>query len=223
MSGFQHDIAGGAGNLVVTSVQSPNYATGSAGWQIRKDGSAEFNNLTIRGTFNGTDFILNAAGFFLYSGTPANGNLAASIAAVSGTDAFGNAYIAGVASYSGAVIVQLNAGGIGMQAAAGQIAGGYEGVISAGAAAGQTLITSGGNSAGDPQAEVALASAAVAGTPTVTITNNLTVNGTLTINGSTSTGTGSNGGVTSGPSGTVNAFPAAGPNHTHAEAHTHPL
>jgi len=75
VSGFAHDIAGGQGNLVITSVQSPGYVAGSAGWQIRKDGSAEFNNLTIRGTFNGTNFILNSSGLFLYSGTPANGNL----------------------------------------------------------------------------------------------------------------------------------------------------
>lgn len=53
-----------------------------------------------------------------------------------------------------------------------------------------------------------------------TITGGLTVD---TVNGSSSTGAGDNGGVTSGPSGTVSAFPAAGPNHTHAELHHHPI
>ena len=57
---------------------------------------------------------------------------------------------------------------------------------------------------------------------TLTVTN-ATVTGSLSVAGSTSTGAGDNGGVTSGPSGTVNSFPAAGPNHTHAEVHHHPL
>lgn len=96
MTGFQHDIAGGQGNLVATAVQSPNYSAGSAGWQIRKDGSAEFNNLTIRGTFSGTDFIISSAGIFMYSGAPASGNLMISLAQAAGTDSFGNPYVKGL-------------------------------------------------------------------------------------------------------------------------------
>jgi hypothetical protein len=99
MAGFQHDIAGGNGDLVATSVQSPNFLSGSTGWQVARDGSAEFNDLIIRGTFDGTDFVINASGAFFYSGTPALGNLIASIASVGGTDAKGNAYGAGVTSY----------------------------------------------------------------------------------------------------------------------------
>ena len=49
MAGFRHDIAGGDGDLIATSVQSPDYVAGATGWQIRKDGSAEFNNVLIRG------------------------------------------------------------------------------------------------------------------------------------------------------------------------------
>lgn len=61
--------------------------------------STTINAATFTGsTFNGTDFIINTAGSFFYSGTPATGNLIASIAAASGTDAFGNAYPAGVQS-----------------------------------------------------------------------------------------------------------------------------
>lgn len=63
---FQHDIAGGQGNLIVTSLQSPNFLHDVSGWQVAKDGSAEFNNLTIRGTFMGLDFILNSNGLFFY-------------------------------------------------------------------------------------------------------------------------------------------------------------
>lgn len=85
--------------LRVAFLRSPNYVAGSAGWTINQDGSAEFNNLTIRGTFKGTDFIINSAGIFLYSGTPALGNLVASLTSASGTDSFGNAYAAGIALY----------------------------------------------------------------------------------------------------------------------------
>lgn len=92
MSGFQHDIAGGNGNLVVTSLQSPNFEHDVMGWQVAKDGSAEFNDLSIRGTFNGTDYVINSAGAFFYSGTPAAGNLTFSIAQANGTDSFGNTY-----------------------------------------------------------------------------------------------------------------------------------
>lgn len=99
MAGFAHDIAGGSGDLVITSVQSPDYVAGVSGWQIRKDGSAEFNSLVIRGTFNGTDFVIGPAGEFFYSGTPALGNLILSVARAAGTDAEGNAYLAGTVSY----------------------------------------------------------------------------------------------------------------------------
>lgn len=49
MSGFAHDVAGGNGNLVVTSVQSPNFVHGVSGWQISKNGNAEFNQVQARG------------------------------------------------------------------------------------------------------------------------------------------------------------------------------
>lgn len=54
-----------------------------------------------------------STGLFVYSGTPANGNLIASIASVAGTDTFGNAYLAGITSYDPAStgnIVNLFAG-----------------------------------------------------------------------------------------------------------------
>src|SRR5512146_586720 len=95
------------GNPVVGStilrrpaIQSPNYVAGSSGWTVNADGSAEFNNLTIRGTFDGTDFEINSSGAFFYSGVPASGNLIASIAPAAGTDAHGNAYVQGIASYT---------------------------------------------------------------------------------------------------------------------------
>lgn len=44
-----------AGNtLIRESIQSPNYVAGVSGWTINKDGSAEFNNVVIRGTVSVT-------------------------------------------------------------------------------------------------------------------------------------------------------------------------
>lgn len=80
----------GQGSLAIPSVFSPNFITGVSGWTIKQDGSAEFNNLSIRGTFFGLNFILNSSGLFFYSGTPANGNLLMYWSLVSGTDSFGN-------------------------------------------------------------------------------------------------------------------------------------
>lgn len=104
-------ITQGLGNLVIPAIRSPNFVHGVSGWQIAKDGSAEFNNLTIRGTFFGLDFILNSAGLFLYSSTPTLGNLIASVAIANGTDSFGNVYYAGFCSQNpGLAIGQLNQG-----------------------------------------------------------------------------------------------------------------
>lgn len=47
MAGFSHDIAGGNGNLVVTSVQSPNFVHGVSGWRIARDGTAEFHSISL--------------------------------------------------------------------------------------------------------------------------------------------------------------------------------
>jgi hypothetical protein len=93
----------GLGNLAIPSVQSPNFEEGIQGWKIYQNGNAEFNNLTIRGTFYGLDFIINSAGAFFYKGTPALGNLKISIASAAGTDAFGNVYTDNVASYNTAI------------------------------------------------------------------------------------------------------------------------
>jgi hypothetical protein len=154
--------------------------------------------------------IINSAGNFVYSGAPAAGNLAASLAPASGTDIFGNNYLAGVASYGTSIATVLGSGFITFYT--GSLAGGWSNQ--------GTIETS---AFGD------IAIAAAAGREVLT-TNNVLDDGaggmavtSLTVNGSGSTGSGNNGGVTSGPSGTVNAFPAAGPNHTHAEIHQHPF
>lgn len=50
MSGFTDSIVAGIGSLIRTFIKSPNFVTGVSGWSINKDGSAEFNNVTVRGT-----------------------------------------------------------------------------------------------------------------------------------------------------------------------------
>lgn len=97
--GFGNPLVGGGGILVYPSIHSSNYVTGVSGWTVNKDGSAEFSNLTIRGTFQGTNFVLSNAGLFFYSGTPALGNLIESFTNSPGTDAQGNAYLQGSTSY----------------------------------------------------------------------------------------------------------------------------
>ena len=44
-----------ASNPVLGKIRSSNYSTGSAGWIINSDGSAEFQNATIRGSLNASD------------------------------------------------------------------------------------------------------------------------------------------------------------------------
>lgn len=43
------------GNNSSSIIKSSNYSAGSAGWQIRGDGVAEFQNVTVRGTINASD------------------------------------------------------------------------------------------------------------------------------------------------------------------------
>ncbi len=89
------------GSLAIPSVRSPNFVTGVSGWTINKDGSAQFNNVTIRGTLTGPDYIIDSTGAFYYEGTPALGNLSCSD--VPGTvtilDPKGNTALPGVTSY----------------------------------------------------------------------------------------------------------------------------
>jgi hypothetical protein len=150
------------------------------------------------------------SGFFAYSPAPGAGNLTSSQAPVSGTDPYGNHYLAGVASYGAGFAAVLTAGAVLFYT--GSLSGGW---------------TQAASIAIDGFGDLAL----LAGTGRSTITTNNTLDdgsgnmsvAGLTVAGSSNTGSGNNGGVTSGPSGTVNAFPAAGPNHTHAEVHQHPF
>jgi hypothetical protein len=46
---FRNPILGGNGQLIRQNIHSENYVPGVAGWQITRDGDAEFNNVTTRG------------------------------------------------------------------------------------------------------------------------------------------------------------------------------
>jgi len=84
----------GLGKLVIPQIQSPNFVTGVSGWIIRKNGSAEFNNVVIRGgeVINGTTF--------QYSGAaPAVNTLIFSESNTSGQDLAGNWYLPGTVNY----------------------------------------------------------------------------------------------------------------------------
>jgi hypothetical protein len=50
VSGFSNPITGGQGALVRPAIKSPDFLTAVRGWTINKDGSAEFNNVVVRGT-----------------------------------------------------------------------------------------------------------------------------------------------------------------------------
>jgi hypothetical protein len=171
----------------------------------------------------------------VYSPVAGAGNLIASITGTAGTDSYGNTFVEGVAAYaaiSGTVFaLQLGTTSIGAgffasnltSPAAAPPAFGAGEVGPAGCIA---VMYSGLSAGGSTAAEIQVLDSVAAGVANggiALVAGSIVINGTVSINGSSDTGTGSNGGVTSGPSGTVNAFPAAGPNHTHAEAHTHPL
>lgn len=49
---FSNPIIDGNNALVVPAIQSPDYIPGISGWIIRRDGTAEFNNVIVRGTIH---------------------------------------------------------------------------------------------------------------------------------------------------------------------------
>lgn len=62
--GFANSILGGAETLIRSAIKSANYVLGLAGWRISRDGSAELNDATIRGSISagGNTVLLNAGG-----------------------------------------------------------------------------------------------------------------------------------------------------------------
>lgn len=89
--GFKNSVIGGAAALIRSAIKSPNYVPDTAGWQIAKDGTSEFSNTKIRGTFQAgstaaghvtiddTGVNVYDAGAFLRVRIPANSLSAAQI------------------------------------------------------------------------------------------------------------------------------------------------
>lgn len=98
--GFRNPILGGGGALVRPAIKSPGYVAGSSGWSVNRDGSAEFNELVVRGEFKGTTYEVTTAGLFFYASTPGPGvKLVGSWSPAAGTDPYGNSYPAGLTVY----------------------------------------------------------------------------------------------------------------------------
>jgi hypothetical protein len=111
--GFGNPIVGGGGALVYPSIHSPNFNVANPGaspnpsWAVLKNGLAYFFGLVLAGgTITGPDYIISPAGIFIYSGTPATGNLIGSWAGAAGNDGLpggGNNYPQGFNISKGAI------------------------------------------------------------------------------------------------------------------------
>lgn len=79
MSGFANAVVGGVGKLIRDWIQSTDFIAGVQGWQIAKDGSAQFNDITALGqiqvedgsgnTIAGIDSLGNVTGQTIYANT----------------------------------------------------------------------------------------------------------------------------------------------------------
>lgn len=97
MSGFSNAVVGGSGILKRIAIQSVNFVAGVTGWSINKDGTAEFNQLTIIVQANG-------AAVLIYFPAGGLGNLIGSWAAQEFTDQYGNDVPAGINVVSGGIL-----------------------------------------------------------------------------------------------------------------------
>lgn len=76
-AGWGNPVVGGTA-LRIPAIHSPNYVPGQTGWSINADGSAEFNDVVIRGgvlsnsLVAGNTIVINQNGIFVYNG-PARG------------------------------------------------------------------------------------------------------------------------------------------------------
>lgn len=66
MSGFSNPVVNAAGTLIRRLMKSDNYVAGVSGWQIERDGDAEFNTGTFRGTItitavDGSKIVIDAS------------------------------------------------------------------------------------------------------------------------------------------------------------------
>jgi hypothetical protein len=177
------------------------------------------------------DTIINPNGIFVYSGTPAAGNLIFSAAPAAGTDSFGNAYLEGAAAYitTGGSTFALQLGNQGTNGVAFFIHNqttppsadpGFSANL-AGPSGTAAEIVSGKGTSGSDQAVMIVSDSTLSGVAggevdiiagLTTTSGNMTIAGTLSVNGSDQTSTVGlpNGGI-QGTSGAA----SAGTAHTH--------
>lgn len=113
MSGFNNDILGGSSTLIRAAIKSPNFVQNVSGWSVNKDGTAQFNSLTITGgVLDGLNYYIDQTGAFFYNGTPGVNKLSASIVPgnLNIADKFGNTCLPGVTTYkdTGTVFIANN-------------------------------------------------------------------------------------------------------------------
>lgn len=84
--------------LIRQAIRSPNYRVGLQGWTVNVDGSAEFNNVVIRGNLIFPD--LNDI-LFYSSNPPALNTLLFAISPTAGSDIYGNTWGPGFSIFDG--------------------------------------------------------------------------------------------------------------------------
>lgn len=110
MGGFSNSTVGGIGNLIRSWIQSVPFVSGSTGWRISKNGNAEFNGATFRGSI----VITQSQDLLMYStAAPTLNKLILAIAGSAGVDSTGNAFSQGLSIWdsSGVLIGQWGTGG----------------------------------------------------------------------------------------------------------------
>jgi hypothetical protein len=63
--GWTNPITGQDGQLVIDHIRSSDYLPGVSGWNLDKNGDAEFNNLTARGTLESNNYVPGVSGWQL--------------------------------------------------------------------------------------------------------------------------------------------------------------
>jgi hypothetical protein len=92
--GFPDAFAGDQGTMLISALKSLNFVSGVSGWQITKEGQAQFNELTLIVQSSG-------AAILIYANEAEFGTLIGSWAGTAGTDQFGNSYPSGISASQG--------------------------------------------------------------------------------------------------------------------------
>jgi hypothetical protein len=175
-----------ASALRIPAITSPGFnlqnpdASPTPSWAILSSGLAYFFGLVLQGGgISGGTFIINNAGIFIYSGTPAGGNLIGSWTGAAGDDDFGNPYPEGLSVTVGTIDGAMITGGAIM------------GTTITGASINGATITGGTVDAGiltiTSGAGLTVDGPLVTG-GTITSGGPITSNGDLTVNGDLTTG-----------------------------------